>query len=407
MPLEFQLICTESFSKTKIKNELNLLHLLISNGELWHNPVIRKTKILDSERSIKCFVSNISSNSSSNSNEQISFLIKIQGPYESLAPLRLKLLEFLFERNFKKNYVIKDDISKEIACKLYPLINELENQLRGYLIYFFVTKFGVKWWDLSADNEMKTKAIKRKNNEKVYSKYIENKAYLIDFGELGKMIYSLSSGFIEKGDIINRVLDLEETPDAIKQLKEEIQGNYIKYFKETFKNKGFQSKWETLEKIRHKVAHSNLFINEDLEKGKKLYFDLKTIIDDASKTIEDISISTEEKEQFADFSLGEYSELFSIFIKTWKLFERELIILSRNYISAKMPKGPPIGRIILKELKEKDLISEESYGDMISLISFRNELIHSQNFEFEYTEYQLKGSIHDLKYELREIKYGR
>ena len=42
-----------------------------------------------------------------------------------------------------------------------------------------------------------------------------------------------------------------------------LETNYIKFFQDTFKDKGFQDKWTQLEEIRHKVAHSNLFTIED------------------------------------------------------------------------------------------------------------------------------------------------
>jgi len=77
-----------------------------------------------------------------------------------------------------------------------------------------------------------------------------------------------------KEDILKRINELEETPQAIRTLKEQLQSNYQKFFRESFKDKGFQEKWERLEKLRHKVAHNNLFTASDLEEGKELALQL-------------------------------------------------------------------------------------------------------------------------------------
>ena len=115
--------------------------------------------------------------------------------------------------------------------------------------------------------------------------------YLIDFGELGKMVYSLSSGYINKDDILNKLLNIEESVDALKELKNELQSNYNKFFKDTFKDKQFQKKWESIEKLRHKVAHNNLFIQEDLTKGKRDCEELIKIIEEANKAMEQINFT--------------------------------------------------------------------------------------------------------------------
>lgn len=161
---------------------------------------------------------------------------------------------------------------------------------------FFVTKLGPSWWNVTADSEMNKKVNQRKNNELVFANYIDNKAYLIDFGELGKIVHSQSSGFISREDIVNKVLDLEESGEAIKKLKAELESNYTKFFKDTFKTNNFQQKWEELEKLRHKVAHNNLFTKHDLERAEELTTLLIDIINKANESIDSIQFNLEEKD---------------------------------------------------------------------------------------------------------------
>ena len=148
---------------------------------------------------------------------------------------RQLLLKYLKTLNFDSLHVLEDHISLRIAQSIYPGIYKVESFLRKYVIKFFAIKLGPEWWNLTADSEMQKKTIQRKNNETIFSEFVDNKVYLIDFGELGKLIYSQSSGNLSKDDIINKVMKLEDTADALKKFKDEIQTNYNKFFKNTFK----------------------------------------------------------------------------------------------------------------------------------------------------------------------------
>lgn len=383
MDLEFQIICVDTSSKVKIKNEINLIHLLLSNGELWENPELKRKVIVEKDKSLNCRVHKISSDKEDSTNTQISYTISFKGKYEKIELARLKLLEFISTQNFDHIYVIKDDVSKKIACELYPLINELETLLRGYLMKFFITKLGVNWWDITADSEMKLKANKRKNNEKIFSNYIDNRVYLIDFGELGKMVYSLSSGYINKTDILNKLLNIEESVDALKELKSELQSNYNKFFKATFKDKQFQKKWEAIEKLRHKVAHNNLFIEEDLVKGKSDCEELIKIIEEANKEMEKIEFTEEEKENIVETSLTNINELYGDFIKLWKVFIDELLRLTKKNGKEFQHLNPK--RMFLY-LSEKEVIDDNEYRMIKMLIGFRNDLVHKPNSEWVNSE---------------------
>jgi DNA-directed RNA polymerase subunit F len=292
----FEVLCLDSTGTSVIKSEQNLTYSLLANGNLWLEPQLKNNTIIDSRLNISLGVKLINKANETDINLKDTFLIKVKGEFETLEDFRIKLISYLNNQKYNSVYIILDDISAEISCKIYPKINQVENLLRKYVIKFFVTKLGQSWWNVTADSEMKKKVIARKNNENFFSQFIDNKVYLIDFSELGKIVHSQSSGFISREDIVSKVLSLEETPNAIQNLKKELESNYTKFFKDTFKDKDFQQKWEELEKLRHKVAHNNLFTKLDHERSDKLTKELIDIINEANSKIESINFSLDEKD---------------------------------------------------------------------------------------------------------------
>ncbi|MFL5803142.1 MAG: Swt1 family HEPN domain-containing protein [Roseiflexaceae bacterium] len=237
---------------------------------------------------------------SSENFSQNAFLAKLVGSFEEIERCRIVIITHIRKQDFQTLYVLTDEISETIAQRIYPRINRVENRLRKYIIKFFATKLGTDWWRLTADADMQIKAQQRKNNETFFAPLIDNRAYLIDFGELGKIVYAQSSGFISKEDIIKKIVSMKAESYAVTQLQTEIQSNYTKYFKTTFKEASFQSKWEELEKIRHKVAHNNLFTQEDYNKAMSLTSELEVIIDNADQEVLKVVLSPGEREAIED-----------------------------------------------------------------------------------------------------------
>jgi hypothetical protein len=290
--LFFELLALGTKSTSVIKSDINLLHSLLSNGTLWTSPTLHDREKYISDGGLRLAVKTVEETPSFGP----AFLIHGEGSFDKLEPIRHSLVEHLAHQHLGPLYVLRDGASEHIACKLYPLLYQVENSLRGYLMKFMTTRLGPRWWEITAAGEWSHKIRQRKSNEAVFAAHIDNNAYLIDFGDLGRMIYSQSSGFTSKDDIIKKIADLEETPEAIKEFKSQLQTNYHKFFKETFKDRGFQEKWEELERLRHKVAHNNLFVKVDMEVGTNLCRELLDIISNASSTMESVLIAEEEKE---------------------------------------------------------------------------------------------------------------
>jgi hypothetical protein len=349
----FEVLCLDSTGTSVIKSEQNLTFSLLANGDIWLEPHMRDNTIIDNRLNISLGIKLINKEVENDLNLKNTFLIKLKGEFETLEAIRIKLITHLHHQKYNNIYIILDEISAEISCKIYPRINLVENLLRKYVMKFFVTKLGQSWWNVTADGEMKKKVIARKNNENFFSTFIDNKVYLIDFGELGKIVHSQSSGFISREDIVSKILELDETPAAIQNLKKELESNYTKFFKDTFKDKDFQQKWEELEKLRHKVAHNNLFTKSDLEKAEKLTKELIDIVTDANSKIETISFSSDEKD-----------------------------LIKENIVSKLVTFDVITEDELLKKLEESEKWALRSRDNFVSVKHFVTNYLGSQGFDY-------------------------
>lgn len=293
--LKFRVLAIDVDSKTPFAKDEHILYVMMAHKSLWQSPElnIRQRKLTEGQTSL--VVAQVNLDPSTYPSGGKGYILEFQGEFAEIEPRRLILLDYLDSQGFELKYVLKDEVSERISCDLYPLLYRVENALRGYIIQFMVTQLGAKWWEITATNEQSTKVKNRSKNEQDFSRFFDNKAYLIDFGDLGKIIYQQSAGFKNTDDLVKQVLDVDETPEAIKSLKGRLQTNYQRFFKETFKDKSFQAKWESLEKLRNKVAHNNLFTSSDWDEGKKLANELIEIIAAADKSSESLEIPPDEK----------------------------------------------------------------------------------------------------------------
>lgn len=299
MAIAYQLLALDPALKTRAEDAVSLLYQIRGFSKLWTKAAkIQESdcKIVDGTCSLLIVSATSDQSEGDSADRGRSFILTLTGSYEQLESKREPLAAFLKDGAFDLIYILKDEVSEHIACRLYPHLYRIENLLRGYLIRFMATRIGPRWWELSASAEMTGKAKMRKGNERVFGKLIENSAYLIDFDELGELVYKQSSGYLTREDIVGKVSDLAETPEAIKALKQELRSNYDKLFKEAFADKGFKDKWKVFESLRNKIAHNNLFTAADLESGEKLAKDLTTIITSADAVAQKLVITADERE---------------------------------------------------------------------------------------------------------------
>lgn len=299
MAIAYQLLALDPALKTRSEDGRSLLFQIRGFSRLWSkNAKIHDSddKIVDGSCSLLIVPATPEEPESESSERGRAFILTLTGSYEQLESKREPLAALLKDAAFDLIYVLKDEVSEHIAIQLYPHLYRIENLLRGYLIRFMATRIGPRWWELSASAQMTEKARMRKGNERVFGKLIENSAYLIDFDELGELVYKQSSGYLTREDIVGKVTQLLETPEAIRALKQELRTNYDKLFKEAFADRGFKDKWKQFELLRNKIAHNNLFTAADLASGEQLAADLTAIITSADAEAQKLVITADERE---------------------------------------------------------------------------------------------------------------
>ena len=363
----FEVLCVSTLDSTVIKTETGLAYSLLSNATLWINASLTESEIRDSN--LRLVTKSVDIDSDFASTVKVIFSIKVEASFDRLEKFRIQLISHLKDQKFNKIYILSDEFSSEVAYKIYPSINRVENLLRKYLVKFFVTKLGSDWWKVTADSGMSKKANDRGGNETVFSSFteVDSKVYLIDFGDLGEIVYSQSSGFISRQDIISKIMKLDETAESMSQLKQELQSNYTKFFKETFRDKNFQEKWQKLEKIRHKTAHNSLFELEDLHLALELTKSLSEIIQEADSKIDEVVFSQNEKAVLdaiiVDNVIENSSEANSQSGSRYKLISEGDLIL------------------ILKEAEEK-LLKDNGF---VGLSNFVKNYVGVKGFDYRYT----------------------
>jgi hypothetical protein len=215
--LAYEILCVDVSGACVAKSEKSLCYAILSHTSLFQDPKLHGDHTINDDKlSLSLSVKHVEPDDEVKDALRSAFLIRAKGLFSEIEPFRIKLLSHLKEQKFEHIYVLMDEVSSAMANEIYPLINRIENALRKYLIKFLVTKLGPNWWSVTADAEMQKKIVSRKNNEGNFSHKADGKAYLIDFGELGKIVYAQSSGFISRDDIFTKVMSMDESSDAVR-----------------------------------------------------------------------------------------------------------------------------------------------------------------------------------------------
>ena len=296
----FELLCLDVAG---IASEQSLAPAL-SFGPMWDDaePVIRTMKgtirIEDPNSGVFVSVFSIDTSFMLTDYQEAAFVIAAESrDFAALEKFRLPLLEHIRGKlEFSHVRILADTVSTEVANQLYPQINRVESRLRRYLSKFFIQRVGLNWWKLSATRLMNEKVkTRREQLTDKMSSLVEMDVNLVDFDDLGELIYKQTTGFNNTEAMVSKVLEIK-TYQELKELQGELQGNYTKYFKKFFQDKHFKNKWQELYRIRNKVAHHGTFYANELERGERLCEDLLQIITEAESQIDKLVFSVEDKQ---------------------------------------------------------------------------------------------------------------
>jgi hypothetical protein len=143
MDLSFQLLAIDPSKKTRSENAAGLLYLIRGNTKLWRSPKVSEADCRITDGSSTLFVEVIEEGNDSGATASdelgLAFVVSLIGPFNEIEYRREPLAAFLSAQGFGLIYVLKDQVSEEIACRLYPHLYRIENLLRGYLIRFMAT----------------------------------------------------------------------------------------------------------------------------------------------------------------------------------------------------------------------------------------------------------------------------
>lgn len=295
----FELLIIDPNGNSEIQSTKSLLYGLLSTEKLWDTPeeIDEKGKKYIKDKNLSLRIKPVDTSSVLYNLYESAFIIKVTcNDFEKLEKFRYPLVVHLKSRlRFDHIRILTDDVSTEISNKIYPLINELENILRRYLAKFFTQKVGLDWWKQAVPDKVIEKTKLRQDNETVFSKIVETDMTLIDFNDLGEIIYKHKLGFNKPENLMDKILSIN-SEDELQKLKQDLDGNYNRFFKQHFKDFNFDKKWKLLFQLRNKVAHNNLFIQPDLDSAIELYNEIKDIVIKAENKIDDFRFSVEEQE---------------------------------------------------------------------------------------------------------------
>lgn len=293
----FEILIIDPNGNSEIQSQKSLLHGMLSTEKLWDKAeeVNESGNQFLKDGNLTLKIKPVDTSSVLYNLYESAFLIKVKSDdFDRIEKFRYPLVLHLKGRlRFDHIRILTDDVSTEISNRIYPLVNELEIILRRYLAKFFTQKVGLDWWKQAVPDKVIEKTKLREDNETVFSKIVETDMTLIDFNDLGEIIYKHKLGFNKPENLVDKILSIS-TEDELLKLKSDLDGNYNRFFKQHFN--GFEKKWKQMFQIRNKVAHNNLFTNSDLITAETLHRELKDIIINAESNIDEFRFSIEEQE---------------------------------------------------------------------------------------------------------------
>lgn len=364
----FEILCVEPL-ENDIQNENALLKALSFSNRLWNGNEPKEISgkalcgLTESRLQLNLFLKSLDTSKMLTAYSEAAFIIHIEGKdFDSLESFRVRLLRHLKTTlGFTHIRILTDDISTYIANRLYPRINRVEGLLRRYLTKFFIQRVGVNWWEATATRMMIEKVKLRGDRKDDFSELVAEDVTLVDFDDLGELIYKQTSGFNQPEKIINKLISLQSM-DELRHFQNELQGNYTKYFKEFFQDKHFEPRWRELLKIRNKVAHQGTFFMYDFERGLNLTETLIEIITQAESKIDEIVFSIEEKEAIRMATIEAATDNDETTINTLEEDKPS------NYFRAGLSGLKIMGKIHIPE-KERYITENEVFDELEDVLS--------------------------------------
>jgi hypothetical protein len=197
-------------------------------------------------------------------------------------------------KDFKIN-IVWDEIA-QYYCKLaYPIINNVENQMRKLIFRFMIENVGSGWVENAMPKEIRDALQKNAERSKIKS-LIENCLYEADFVHLIQFMfvpYTMISSTKELFDKLDEIKD-KAGIDILKSMKP--QSNWDRYFSSFIKFEKFDEKWNELYCFRNKVAHNKLISRTEFEELNKLSTQIANCLEKAMLDLDKAKVPEMAKE---------------------------------------------------------------------------------------------------------------
>ncbi len=300
----FKILCLDDVEKVKSRTVKTLLFALMANDKLFEKPIMNEAKgeIVDQKKDLQLHINQYTTDKMlTGVRYSVAFTISATcDKVEIIDMFRLDLVDYVKDIGFSNVRILLDEVSATLAASLYPKIYSLENQVRTFIINFFLKNLGTNWTKLAMSGDTLEKIKKRKNNDKIFimSNRIESDVTLVDFDDLGRILYSENSILSsKKADNVTILIEKISAATNLADLKSEVlEGNFYKYFKDCFTQKDFQSKWCDLYYYRNKLAHNGSFSQEEIYNCTILCESIAAIIDTAYEKLDTFKLSTSDQE---------------------------------------------------------------------------------------------------------------
>lgn len=300
----FEILCLDNAEKVKSRTVKTLLFALLANDNFFDNPQMDETKgtIYDDNKKLQLQITQFPTDKMlTGARYSVAFTLSVKcDEISTLDKFRVSLVDYIKSIGFSNVRILLDEVSAQLATSIYPRLYSLENQVRTFIINFFLKNLGTNWTKLAIAGDTLEKIKKRKSNDRIFieTNRVDSDVSLIDFDDLGKILYSENSILSsKKADNVAVLIEKISTATSLEDLKSEVlEGNFYKYFKDCFTQKDFQNKWFSLYYYRNKLAHNGTFSQEEADDCVSLCDSISAIIDGAYEKLDTFKLSTSDQE---------------------------------------------------------------------------------------------------------------
>lgn len=295
----FELLCIDKNEEVKSKSIASILLSLQSNDALWMCDTVVDEPMISAEKmELTVEIKQFDTSQIAIGERSIpAYTIKtVANNFSILEPFRMKLIDHLRDMKFSYVSILVDDASNNIANRTYPLIYNMENRLRQFITIVLVKKIGEDFirYVVPSDTIDNAKGNKKNEPHFIGSGKVQNDASLLYFDALGKIVYGETIFNKAKPNSILEKVKIAINLDDLK--KELLEGNFQKYFQDSFVKVDFSNKWDKLNQLRNKVAHNSYFLEGDYIECERLCEEVCKIIDEAYSKIDTIKLSLSDME---------------------------------------------------------------------------------------------------------------